>query len=201
MKYSWFTTILVNYQLIHARARVRVSKVIQIYIYVCPTLCSPMDCNLPGSSVYGIFQAKILEWVVISSSRGSSWPRDQTPVSCVSCIGSQILYHCATREAIYMYIHFHILFHYDLSQDVEYSPLRHTVGPCCASCICQFASAKPKLPLLPSHPPGSHQSVLHVCESASVSLIFSFEACFRFYIEVISHDICLSLSDLLCLVW
>ena len=48
----------------------------------CPTLCNPMDCSLPGSSVHGIFQAIILEWVAISFSRGSSQPRDQTWVSC-----------------------------------------------------------------------------------------------------------------------
>ena len=41
----------------------------------CPTLCDPMDCSLPGSSVHGIFQARILEWVAISISRGSSQPR------------------------------------------------------------------------------------------------------------------------------
>ena len=51
----------------------------------CPTLCYPMDCSPPGSSVHGISQARILEWVAISSSRGSSWPRDQTHDSCVSC--------------------------------------------------------------------------------------------------------------------
>ena len=62
----------------------------------CPTLCDPMDCSPPGSSVQGIFQARILEWMAISSSRGSSWPRDQTQVSCISCIGRQILYHCVT---------------------------------------------------------------------------------------------------------
>ena len=47
----------------------------------CPTLCDPMDCSLPGSSVHGIFQARILECVAISFSRGSSRPRDQTWVS------------------------------------------------------------------------------------------------------------------------
>ena len=46
-----------------------------------PTLCDPMDCNLPGSSVHGIFQARILKWVAISFSRRSSQPRDRTPVS------------------------------------------------------------------------------------------------------------------------
>ena len=44
----------------------------------CPTLCDPMDCSLPGSSVHGILQARILEWVAISFSRGSSRPRDRT---------------------------------------------------------------------------------------------------------------------------
>ena len=48
---------------------------------------------------HGISQARILEWVAISFSRGSSRPRDQTPVSCVSCIGRWILYHCITWEA------------------------------------------------------------------------------------------------------
>ena len=57
-----------------------------------PALCSPMDGNLPGSSVHGISQARILEWVAISYSRGSSWPRDLTWVSCVSCIGRGVLY-------------------------------------------------------------------------------------------------------------
>ena len=48
----------------------------------CPTLCNPMDCSWPGSSVHGIFQTRILERVAISFSRGSSWSRDQTQVSC-----------------------------------------------------------------------------------------------------------------------
>ena len=48
-----------------------------------PTLCDPIDCSLPGSSIHGIFQARILEWVAISFSRRSSWPRDWTRVSCI----------------------------------------------------------------------------------------------------------------------
>ena len=47
----------------------------------CLTLCDPMDCSLPGSSVHGILQARVLEWVAISFSRGSSQPRDRTQVS------------------------------------------------------------------------------------------------------------------------
>ena len=66
---------------------------------LCPSLCNPMDCNPPGSSVHGIFQARILEQVAVSYSRGSSQPRDQTRVSCISCICMLILYHCTTWEA------------------------------------------------------------------------------------------------------
>ena len=51
---------------------------------VCPTVCDPMDCKLPGSSVHGISQARILEWVAISFSEGSSWPRHRTPVSFIA---------------------------------------------------------------------------------------------------------------------
>ena len=47
----------------------------------CPTLCDSMDCSLPGSSVHGIFQAIVLEWIAISVSSRSSWPRDRTQVS------------------------------------------------------------------------------------------------------------------------
>ena len=54
-----------------------------------PTFCILLDRSPPGSSVHGIFQARILEWVAISSSRGSSPPRDQTQVSCVSCIAGR----------------------------------------------------------------------------------------------------------------
>ena len=54
----------------------------------------PMGCNLPGPSIPGIFfQAGILDWVAVFPSRGSSQPRDQTNISCRSCIARQILYH------------------------------------------------------------------------------------------------------------
>ena len=59
----------------------------------CPTLWDSMDCSPPGSSVHGILQASILEWVAMPSSRGSSRPRDQTQVSYVSCTGRWVLYH------------------------------------------------------------------------------------------------------------
>ena len=62
----------------------------------CPALCDPMGCSLPGSSVHGILQTRILECVALPASRASSWPRDQTCVSCISCIGKRILYYWAT---------------------------------------------------------------------------------------------------------
>ena len=66
----------------------------------CPTLCDPLDCSPPGFSVHGISQARILEQVAISSSRGPFWPRDRT---CSSCIGRWILYQWATWEAYHYY--------------------------------------------------------------------------------------------------
>ena len=63
----------------------------------CPTLCDPMDCSLPGSSVHGIFQAIVLEWIAISFSRGSSQSRDQTRVS---RIVNRHFTVCATRDVL-----------------------------------------------------------------------------------------------------
>ena len=82
----------------------------------CPTLCDPIDSSLPGYSV----QARILEWVAISSSRGSYQPRGWTWVSCISCIGRWVLYHWVIWEfllinlflslslSIYLYIYMYI---------------------------------------------------------------------------------------------
>ena len=59
----------------------------------CPTLCDSVDCSQSGFSVLGILQARILEWIAMLFSRGSSWPRDWTCISYVSCIARQVLYH------------------------------------------------------------------------------------------------------------
>ena len=67
----------------------------------CPTLCNPVDCSLPGSSVHGIFQVRILEWVAISFSRGSSQPRDRTQVL------GRLFIVWATRETLYICIYGH----------------------------------------------------------------------------------------------
>ena len=62
----------------------------------CPTLCNTMDCNPPVPSVHGILQARILESIAISFSRGPSQPRDQTCISCVFCLESRFFTHWAT---------------------------------------------------------------------------------------------------------
>ena len=67
---------------------------------LCSTHCNPMGCSRPGSFVHGISQARILEWIAMPSSRGSSQPKDWTCGSCVSCIGRQILYHWAAMEVL-----------------------------------------------------------------------------------------------------
>ena len=64
----------------------------------CPTLCYPMDSSPPGSAVHGILQARVLEWVAISFSRGSSRFRDQTRIFCISCTGRWVLYQCVTIQ-------------------------------------------------------------------------------------------------------
>ena len=65
----------------------------------CLILCSPVNCSPSGFAIHGIFQARILEWVAISFSRGSFWASDSTQVSCIF-IGRWILYHCATWKPI-----------------------------------------------------------------------------------------------------
>ena len=67
----------------------------------CPTVCGPMDCTQRGSSLHGIFQARILEWVAISYSRGFSWLRDRTLVSCISELVRRFFTTSATWEAFF----------------------------------------------------------------------------------------------------
>ena len=68
---------------------------VHAYLKSSPAFCDSTDFSLPGSSVHGIFQARILNWVAISYSRGSSWSRDRIHVP---CMGRRILYHHATWE-------------------------------------------------------------------------------------------------------
>ena len=78
------------------RATVQPSFCCRLTAESLPALLWPMDCRPQGSSDNGISQARTLEWIATSFSRGSSWPRDQAQVSCT---GRQVLYHWATREA------------------------------------------------------------------------------------------------------
>ena len=76
----------------------RSSILVLAHAQLCPTLCDPMDCNPPGSSVHGILRARILQWVAMPSSRGSSQPRNRTQVS---RIAGGFFTIWATREAQY----------------------------------------------------------------------------------------------------
>ena len=75
------------------QSKVTIQSIMCVRAQSCPTVWDPVDCSLPGSSVPGIFQTRILEWLAIPFSRGSSQLRDQTRISCISCIGRWILYH------------------------------------------------------------------------------------------------------------
>ena len=118
------------------------SEGIQPYIYKYPCTCMcvcvlrhvwlfwPHElCSPPDSSVHGIFQARILEWVAISYSRGPSWPRNWTCISCVCCIDSQILYHCTAGKPIHVSILLQTLLPSRLPHHIEQSSMCYTVGP------------------------------------------------------------------------
>ena len=89
-------------------------------LQLCPTFCRPVDHSPAGSSVHGILQTKLLEWVAVPSSRESSQPRDWTSVSSISCFGRQFLYHkhhlgnpfleCQEQLKYSEYLVFHLLF-------------------------------------------------------------------------------------------
>ena len=99
---------------IHNRQNIGKDNIFYIYVYgvcvcavlclviqSCPTLCDPMDCSLPGSSVHGILQARIIEWATMPSSRGSSQPRDRNQVF---HIAGRFFTSWVTREAQTVYI-------------------------------------------------------------------------------------------------
>ena len=67
---------------------------------LCPNIFNSLDCSLPGSSVHGIFQARIVEWAAIPYSRGSARPRDCPCVSCVSCVGRWVLDCCVQASKL-----------------------------------------------------------------------------------------------------
>ena len=84
---SFVSTYVFIYHLstpVHVYPYIHVGTSFLLVTQSCPTLCNLMDCNPPGSSVHGILQARILEWIAIPFFRGSSWPRDWTQVSCAA---------------------------------------------------------------------------------------------------------------------
>ena len=83
-------------EVLEVRGCVHVCSVGQLYL----TLCDPMGSNPSGSSVHGILQARVFEWVAMSSSRESSQTGDQTHVSCISCTAGRFFTHWVTWEAL-----------------------------------------------------------------------------------------------------
>ena len=83
-------------------------------------LCNRMDRSPPGSSAHGILQARILEWVAMPSSWGSSQPREQTLVSYVSGIGRQVLYHSCHPGSLYVAFTQYLIFFTIVQLFVEY---------------------------------------------------------------------------------
>ena len=93
-------------------------------LQLCSPLCSAMDCSLPGSSVHGILQARILEWVAAPSSRGSSRPWDRTCISYVSCTGRWVLYHQHHLGSPRSTLNAHCVLH-EIFTTLYYKTLRH----------------------------------------------------------------------------
>ena len=106
--------------------------------------CDPMDCSLPGSSVHRILQARILEWVAISFSRGSSQPRNWT---WVSCIAGRFSSNWAMREATWVYLYYLAT----PSPEFLLSELTHGLPPSCPLLPPAMFSAQVCTCLLPVH--------------------------------------------------
>ena len=104
----------------------------------CLTLCDPITGACPGSSILGIFQARILEWVATCFSRGSSQPRDRTRVSCIS--GRRFTL-WATREAHICCIHSSIYICQSQSPSSSLSPISPLVSKCLSSLCLYFCFA------------------------------------------------------------
>ena len=123
---------------------------------LCPTLCDPMDHSTPSSSVRGVFQTRILQWVAILFSKGSFWPRDQTLVSCIS---GRFLTVWTTRET-QPYISSVQFSHSVMSDSLRPHELQHARPPC------------------PSPTPGvQSDSSSQWCHSAISSSVIPFSSC------------------------
>ena len=112
----------------------KILKMANVMLYVkvlvaqlCLTLCNPMIYSPPGSSVHGIFQARILEWLTISFSSGSSQPRDKTRVSCTA---GRFFTDWATREAPVCYVYFTTIFFFLINTALEATMPTSDSPPC-----------------------------------------------------------------------
>ena len=93
-----FIKLAVHFQMLDTKTSTICNSERKLKVLVaqsCPTLWDPMDCSLPGSSVHGIFQARVLQWVAISFSRGI-FPTQGSKR--VNCIGRWFLYLCVIRD-------------------------------------------------------------------------------------------------------
>ena len=138
------------------------------------TLCDPMECGPPGSSVSGILQARILEWVAVPSSRGSSWARDPTCISNVSFTGRRIPYHCTTWET-------------NLSKEWAWLPLRPS--PC-----------ERRWPGIIEHQPQGHLLYLLVVGISHVRSLPGASSPFLLW-ESFFNVLLMSTSNLPCVSW
>ena len=94
----------------------------------CPILCNPKDYSPPGSSVHGTLQAIILEWVAISFSRGSSRPRDQTCVSCGSCIAGRFFTYELLRKPSHRWNRVFLFCDWLISHNIMSSRATHVIA-------------------------------------------------------------------------
>ena len=108
-----------------------------------------MGCGPPGSSIHGILQARILKWVAISFSRGSSWPRDQTRLSCIFCIGRWVLYHQSHLGSPHCYFssiqslsHVRLFATHGLGCKAYQTPLSFTIS----QSLCKLLSIESEIP-------------------------------------------------------
>ena len=127
--------------------------------------CNPLDCSPPGFSVQGIVEARVLEWVAISFSRGSSQPKDWNSISCT---GRQILYHWATGEAVYHYPHL-LMETQNIQPALGESVPVLRLGPQCPS-VSVLPAAKGTAWSNLIHHPSPHQSGLGICSFTMQSL-------------------------------
>ena len=101
-------TFQLNFKFVWVQTKQKITHIYMLgacvlsQLQLCPSLCVPMDYSPPGFSVHGILQESILKWIAVPSSRESSWSRDRTPVSCISCIAGGFFTHWATWEALYV---------------------------------------------------------------------------------------------------